>query len=366
MLLMLPISVPLGSALAACRSRSIVNAANGQQCSTAAQPVSSLDNNYSQHAGRPGPAGYSLRFDRGNIAGYYECTRVLLQPILEELTCVIHALNNSYEGVRTTLHLKITALYDSIVYALNEAAHRYIPKQKHDALKHWWDAELDALKQKAMLSNKIWVDSGKPRSGGIFDARTHDKYCYKSLIDKRKNQSKETMSNDLHDSLLHKDSCAFWKTWKSKVCKSKQSIPCIDGSNDESIVTEKFRTYFQNICTVNSAEHDAHVTGIFNSRLSEYYNRSNGDSRYRCETDTIDVELVDFAVNQLHAGKAAGLDLLQAEHLTNSHPILYKILSLLYNIIMKSGFVPDKFGQGLLIPIPKDSGARGILKVSQF
>jgi hypothetical protein len=30
------------------------------------------------------------------------------------------------------------------------------------------------------------------------------------------------------------------------------------------------------------------------------------------------------------------------------------------------GFVPDKFGQGLLIPIPKDSSARGILKVSQF
>ena len=85
-----------------------------------------------------------------------------------------------------------------------------------------------------------------------------------------------------------------------------------------------------------------------------------------CEKDRIDVELVNFAVNKLHAGKAAGLDLLQAEHLTNSHPILYKILSLLYNIIMKSGYVPCKFGQGLLIPIPKDSGARGILKVSQF
>ena len=135
-----------------------------------------LDQATRQQAGsRPSPAGYSLRFDRGDIAGYYECTRVLMQPILEELVCVKHELNNSYEGVRSTLHLKISALYDRIVCALNEAAHRFIPKQKHDALMHWWDAELDALQQKAMHSNRIWVDSGKPRSGSVFDTGTHDK-----------------------------------------------------------------------------------------------------------------------------------------------------------------------------------------------
>jgi hypothetical protein len=268
--------------------------------------------------------------------------------------------------VRTTLQLTISTLYNRIVCALNEAARRFIPKQKHDALKHWWDAELDALKQKAILSNRIWIDSGKPRSGSIFDARTHDKFCYKSPIEKRKCQDKETMSNDLHDSLLHKDSCAFWKTWKNKVCKSKQSIPCVDGSNDESIVTEKFRNYFQNICTVNSAEHDANVTSIFNSRLSDY-SKDKGDRLYTAESDyTISVELVDFAMNELHVGKAAGLDQLQTEHLINSHPILYKILSLLFNLMLQIGFVPSQFGQGLLIPIPKDSGARGILKVNQF
>ena len=90
---------------------------------------------------------------------------------------------------------------------------------------------------------------------------------------------------------------------------------------------------------------------------------SDGDRWYRCETDNISVELVDFAASQLHAGKGAGLDLLQTAHLTNSHPILYKILSWLYNIIMKSGFVHRKFGQGLLILIPKDASARDILKV---
>jgi hypothetical protein len=362
--LIIPTSVDIGSALAACRSGAIVNVVKGQQSPIASPP--NLMNTNSQYGTRHSPKGYSLRFDRGNIAGYYECTRVKLQPILEELTRATHALNDSYVGVRTTLHLAISPIYNRIVCALNEAAHRFIPKQKHDALKHWWDAELDALKQKAMLSNRIWVDSGKPRSGSIFDSRTHDKFCYKSLTEKRKCQDKESMSNDLHDSLLQKNSCAFWKTWKSKVCRSKQSIPCVDGSNDESIVTEKFRNYFQNIFTVNSAEHDAHITDKFNSRLSDF-SKSKSDQMHWAESDyTISVELVDFAMNELHAGKAAGLDQLQTEHLINSHPILYKILSLLFNLILQLGVVPSEFGQGLLIPIPKDSGARGILKVSQF
>ena len=255
--MLIPTNVCLGSALFTCRAGSIVNVVNGKQC-----PISALPdaiNSKREHGTGSCPAGYSLRFDRGNITGYYECTRVLLQPILEELLCATNDLNNSYEGVRSTLHLTISSVYNRIVCALNEAARLFIPRQKHDALKHWWDAELDALKQKAMLSNRIWIDSGKPRSGSIFDARTHDKFCYKSLIERRKCQDKEYMSNDLHDSLLQKDSCAFWKTWKRKVCNSKQTIPCVDGSNDESVVTEKFRDYFQNICTVNSVEHDVDI-----------------------------------------------------------------------------------------------------------
>ena len=67
------------------------------------------------------------------------------------------------------MHLTISALYNRTVGALNDAAHRYIPKVKRDALKHWWDEELDSLKQKAMLSNSIWIDSGKPAYGQLRD-----------------------------------------------------------------------------------------------------------------------------------------------------------------------------------------------------
>ena len=58
--------------------------------------------------------------------------------------------------------------------------------------------------------------------------------------------------------------------------------------------------------------------------------------------------------------------MLQTEHLIYSHPILNVILSRLFEQFLKNWFVPASFGQGLLIPIPKDAGKRGILSVDQF
>ena len=141
-------------------------------------------------------------------------------------------------------------MYSHTVVALNTAADRFIPKLKVNALKFWWDNELDPLKAKAMGSHKMWVENGRPRNGSIYDIKKHDKYCYKASIERRKTQSKETVSNDLHDSFLNKNSGAFWKMWKHKVCDSTQSLPCIDDCNDIGITTEKFKDYFSKVCTV--------------------------------------------------------------------------------------------------------------------
>ena len=46
--------------------------------------------------------------------------------------------------------------------------------------------------------------------------------------------------------------------------------------------------------------------------------------------------------------------------------MLYIVLAKLFYLMLRFSFVSTDFGRGLLIPIPKDSGARGILKVSQF
>jgi len=84
---------------------------------------------------------------------YYECTRAILQPVLDQL--------NEVNG-----NLMVTVaddIYKKIVYALRFSANSIIPKRKKGYYKFWWTTELNELKAKAIASCTVWKNSGKPR-----------------------------------------------------------------------------------------------------------------------------------------------------------------------------------------------------------
>ena len=76
--------------------------------------------------------------------------------------------------------------------------------------------------------------------------------------------------------------------------------------------------------------------------------------------------LIDMAVTKLNAGKAAGVDMLQMEHIVNAHPILYDIIAKLFYLIFVTGHVPNQFGQGIIVPIQKDTSIKGLQKPDNF
>ena len=67
------------------------------------------------------------------------------------------------------LNREINSVYDSLVNALNASADCCIPRLKANALKFWWDQEMDDLKMKSVNSYRAWQAIGKPRSGTIHD-----------------------------------------------------------------------------------------------------------------------------------------------------------------------------------------------------
>jgi hypothetical protein len=68
----------------------------------------------------------------------------------------------------------------------------------------------------------------------------------------------------------------------------------------------------------------------------------------------ITVELVDKCLRKLKLGKASGPDNLSAEHLLNAHPSLIIHICLLFRGIALHGYVPNDFGNGIIIPLLKD------------
>ena len=64
-------------------------------------------------------------------------------------------------------------------------------------------------------------------------------------------------------------------------------------------------------------------------------------------------ELVEEQINNMKRGKAAGLDNISADHLQHCHPCLPTFLARLFNLIIETGIVPDKFGLSYTIPLLK-------------
>ena len=144
---------------------------------------------------------------------------------------------------------KIDRWYRDVVEALTKAASASVPRVKNGTLKHFWDDDLNELKKLSINSHNLWVEAGKPRSGDIYLNRTRDKFNYKSAINEKKLAEKCSVSTDLHESLLNKKNKEFWKTWKSKVCNTKLKInPSVDGSFDEGVIIDNFKSYFEKAC----------------------------------------------------------------------------------------------------------------------
>ena len=61
--------------------------------------------------------------------------------------------------------------------------------------------------------------------------------------------------------------------------------------------------------------------------------------------------MVDKCIDCMKKGKAAGIDGLTVEHLMYSHPALVVHLTVLLNIVLAYGVVPDVFGKGIIIPL---------------
>jgi hypothetical protein len=61
--------------------------------------------------------------------------------------------------------------------------------------------------------------------------------------------------------------------------------------------------------------------------------------------------------NLKYRGKAVGLDNLTVEHLQHCHPLLPCVLAKLFNLMMRTGHVPDSFGASYTIPLLKGNAS---------
>jgi len=298
---------------------------------------------------------YINDWKKADLLTYYELTRRGLQPLLsnvmEKDIVFVSPTENKLKLAEdpSSIRKLINSTYTQIVEILLNSAQQSVPIIKVDINKFWWDQELKELKEKCIISNNLWIAAGRPRSGHLHDTKAKDKNEYKKTVNRKKIDSKNYFTNDLHEALLAKDNRRFWKTWKNNFSDRKSSLyPIINGISDPTLVSEMFGKYFSETCSPNPLKDEA-FKNIFNQEFHEYIGDCNDVN------SEFSVELIDNIISEMSKGKAAGIDNLTIEHVQHAHPIIVTILKRLFNCIIHYGIVPDLFGQGLTVPLIKDN-----------
>src|SRR5207245_3524182 len=118
------------------------------------------------------------------------------------------------------------------------------------------------------------------------------------------------------------------------------------GSNDPEIIANKFAAYFETVCTRNCQVQYSKLKNQFQDMFSTY----KGDVL----NSSISIDDVAEGLSKLQCGKSAGPDKIDNEHLIHAHPCLHIVLSILFNNMLESGYVPEMFCQSVIILLLKD------------
>ena len=280
-----------------------------------------------------------LRWDKSSLCTYYDLTRLYLQPVFD-------SLNNMLDiECRDCMIALIENVYSDIVEALL-MSDKCIIRRSVSYYKFWWDEELSYLKDQSLQSFRLWQNSGKPRSGYIFDNMNSNKFLYKTALKRKRQESEVGFTSNLAENLNSKNMPEFWKCWRGKFNKKDRGCNSVDGVSGESNIANYLGNYFSKIGQPNNqCVHEELKKDFENSYIN--YEGEMCDFNFS-------IENVDNSVAQLQKGKAAGIDKVSSEHIIYSHPILHSCLLRLFNFMLKTGYVPNTFGKGIIVPLPKN------------
>ena len=157
------------------------------------------------------------------------------------------------DNVNTVERHYLDSIYECIIVSLKYCADLCVPKQRKKC-QVLWSQELDCLKAKAIESNKLWQEVGRPRSGPVYAKRYSDKRAYRLAIRRAEADTKDVYSNELHDLLLRKEGNEFWKSWNAKFKKRKGTPNKVDGHLDPDLIIASFVRHFKSVFTDTKTE----------------------------------------------------------------------------------------------------------------
>ncbi len=266
----------------------------------------------------------------------------------------VNNMSNNYThkyglcGDVASAQCEVNTMYKNIVKHIHGASEFTMPKRVSTHQKYksspWWSQSTNLAKNRKSLWYGIWSSCGKPRTGHVYNCYKLAKSAYRQAYRLAFNKTVNTTFNTLNRLHSTHNSKKFWgivnqtrrcntndQTDEMKLStlldyyKDKFSHPKVD----TSVIIDASIAVAQKYSNVQCTEYHVHIS---EEKIVQY-------------------------IKKLNKNSSPDIDGITSEHLINGiGTALVQKLSRMLSLCIKYGVVPDKFRDGILVPIPKKPG----------
>jgi hypothetical protein len=269
-----------------------------------------------------------------------------LDKLLDEVPIPYSALYD-LSGSKT-FHSDISKFYNDISTCISKAVADVIPGRKRldsNFNVPGWNTYVQEKHEAAREAFLAWVDAGRQRYGHYFDKMKQTRALFKLALRYCKNHIEELKANACADSMFDKDSRKFWNNvYKVSNNKSSCHVNNVGGATGSQNIADMWKTHFEQLYSTRA---DSKFRVMFEDKLKSYTMTDNPANCYFTMLD------IFSSLNKQKRGKSPGPDGINMEAFIFSGHKLKVYLSILFNLFLLHGYVPNAFHQATIIPLVK-------------
>jgi len=243
----------------------------------------------------------------------------------------------------------IDKYYDNLISSMSLASNKCIPvivsKNDDNFIIPGWSIYAKEKHELAREAFMDWVLAGKPRTGALLFRMRRTRASFKLAFRYCKQHEDQLRADACANSLQSRDSKSFWRNvYKVSNNKATKYATAVGNAVGDSNIANLWKDHFQQLYSSVDSSIDKQLC----------YDRLSSVNQSGATIVTMDD--IHAAICQQKKNKAAGPDGLQAEAFIYGHARLHAHLSILFSLLFKHRYAPDKFAQSTIVPLVKCKG----------